>query len=64
MFLHWIQNSVNIYQTCVTFFILWNAKEDILNYIGQKTVSVPIEFINFSKFLSILWKNLFFNQQY
>ncbi len=44
MFLHWIQNSVNIYMLFQTrVFVLWNAKEDILNYSDDKTVSVPTD---------------------
>ncbi len=36
-FSHWL--TPILFQTCMTFFFLWNVKEDILKNVGNQTVS-------------------------
>lgn len=33
-----------LFQTCMTYFLLWNIKADILKNYGNQTVSVPTDF--------------------
>jgi len=38
------EDFVTIYSPFGSFFLLLNTKEDILNNVGNQTVSVPIDF--------------------